>query len=91
MERLPATVSAYKRTPQFDESSVPKGLLRNHSTKAGVWGQIVVASGTLIYRIFEPEHEEHQLGPGCEGVISPESPHEVELCGPVSFHVQFFR
>ena len=42
MKRLPAEVVPYKRTPVFEQHSVPAGLLKRHSTKAGVWGKIVV-------------------------------------------------
>ena len=42
MKQLPATVAAYKRTPEFDEHTVPLRLLNEHSTKESVWGKIVV-------------------------------------------------
>ena len=35
--------------------------------------------------------EEHVLGPGVEGVVEPEVPHEVEPLGPVRFFVEFLR
>ena len=47
MKELPATVTAYQRTNLFTEDSVPSGLLKNHSTKEGVWGLIQVEEGQL--------------------------------------------
>ena len=91
MKQLPDDVVAYRRTPKFTETSVPAGLLRRHSTKAGVWGLIRVESGTLRYRILEPEIEEHELTPDAPGVVEPEVPHEVEPLGAVQFHVEFHR
>lgn len=39
MKALPTHVVSYKRTPEFTEDLVPKGLLQGHSTKANVWGK----------------------------------------------------
>ena len=91
MRKLPWSAVAYQRTAEFDEGSVPAGLTRAHTTKAGVWGRIAVSEGRLRYRILEPELEEHLLTPGSFGVVEPEVPHEVEPDGPVRFHVEFLR
>ena len=91
MESLPASVTPYRRTPEFTETTIPAAMRRSHSTKAGVWGRIRVLEGLLIYRILEPALEEIELHPGCEGVIAPESQHEVEPRGPVRFFVEFLR
>ncbi|MDG1688774.1 MAG: DUF1971 domain-containing protein [Gammaproteobacteria bacterium] len=37
MKLLPDNVTSCKKTSEFDEISVPKGLLKSHCTKAGVW------------------------------------------------------
>lgn len=42
MKELPKNVAPYKRTPSFTETTVPKGLLNNHSTVEGAWAMIVV-------------------------------------------------
>ena len=91
MKSLPPDVRAYQRTKEFDESSVPAGLTRKHTTKAGVWGRICVLEGSLAYRILEPETEEQLLAPGHDGVVEPEVPHEVEPRGSVRFYVEFLR
>ena len=91
MKDLPDGVEAYKRTPDFTESTVPAGLLRSHHTKPGVWGVIRVLEGELLYRILEPGVEEHVLAPGVDGIVEPEVAHEVEPRGPVRFYVEFRR
>ncbi len=91
MERLPQDVREYRRTAEFDEASVPKGLLRSHTTKAGVWGEIRVLEGHLHYRVLGPEPEALRLGPGDVGIVAPQVPHEVEPDGPVRFYVAFLR
>ncbi|NND69704.1 MAG: DUF1971 domain-containing protein [Halioglobus sp.] len=91
MKALPPELSKYKQTPEFDETSVPAGLLKAHQTKAGTWGKIVVLSGSLRYRILEPEVEEVVLSAGHYGVVEPTVLHEVAPIGEVSFYVEFYR
>lgn len=91
MKALPDHVVAYKRTPEFTESSVPNGLLHSHNTKAGVWGRIVVLDGELTYRILEPVQEELLLGAGDCGIVEPMVKHEVKPQGRVRFYVEFYR
>ena len=91
MKAIPHNVVAYQRTKEFDEATVPAGLLRSHTTKAGTWGRICVLEGALTYRILGPELETHTLVPEHDGVVEPEVPHEVETDGRVRFFVEFLR
>ena len=91
MKTLPADVRPYQRTPEFTEATVPAGLLREHTTKAGTWGKIVVLEGRLRYRILAPEPTEVLLSPERFGVVEPQVPHEVAPEGPVRFYVEFHR
>jgi tellurite resistance-related uncharacterized protein len=93
-DELPPGLEAYRRTPEFSEVSVPKGLLQEHSTKAGVWGLIRVVEGQLLYRITDHRRvsTERLLGAGdAPGVVEPEILHRVEPKGRVRFFVEFFR
>lgn len=91
MKQLPESVIAYKRTPEFDENSVPNGLLKSHQTKDGVWGKIVVLDGRLQYTILEPEQEVVLLDADNHGVVEPTVLHEVKPVGKVKFYVEFYR
>ena len=91
MKTLPDGLEMYKCTPEFDEGSVPAGLLKAHQTKAGTWGKIVIKSGKLSYRILEPELEELVLTPEDHGVVEPTIFHEVAPVGAVRFCVEFYR
>jgi tellurite resistance-related uncharacterized protein len=82
---------AYRRTPEFSESTIPAALRRHHATKAGVWARIHVIEGSLRYRILEPAGSEYILTPERPGVVEPEVPHEVEAIGGVRFYVEFLR
>lgn len=91
MKVLPSTVSPYRQTPEFDENSVPAGLLKSHSTKMGVWGKIIVLDGKLLYRILEPDIEEIMLTPETSGVVEPTVKHEVVPVQSVRFYVEFYQ
>lgn len=54
MPVLPARVQVYKRTADFTEQTIPAGLLKDHTTKPGVWARIVVSAGELEYSFGEP-------------------------------------
>ncbi len=88
MDALPNGLEPYRRTPLFDQDSLPAGLRREHRTKAGVWALIHVVEGRLLYRILAPR-EECVLSPGTPGIVAPEQPHEVEPLGAVRFFVEF--
>ncbi|HEX8668048.1 MAG TPA: DUF1971 domain-containing protein [Allosphingosinicella sp.] len=53
---------AYKVTAVFDEETLPAGLRRVHSTKAGTWGLIRVLEGRLRLA-FPDTGEAFQLSP----------------------------
>jgi truncated hemoglobin YjbI/tellurite resistance-related uncharacterized protein len=83
----PATPRPYKSTPIFDELSLPAGLRRQHSTKAGVWGLIRVLEGRLLY---DCDGDTRELRAGDEQVIEPQQPHSVEPLGAMRMQVDFF-
>ena len=86
---LPPGLTAYKRTPVFDQDSLPAGLRRSHRTKTGVWGLIHVIEGRLHYRTFDPASET-DLTPRKPGVVRPGQLHEVQPLGPVRMFVEFY-
>ena len=88
MPSLPEGLAEYKCTKTLDEHSAPKGLLRNHSTKAGTWGRIVVQEGLLRYAIGE---QSWILRPGVVGIVAPTLEHSVTPLGPVRFAVHFLK
>ncbi len=91
MKVMPVGAKAYKKTPEFTEGTVPKGLLADHQTKQGVWGNIVVLEGVLEYTILEPEREVIQLSPEHCGVVEPAVLHYITPRGAVRFYVEFYR
>ncbi|WP_127718256.1 DUF1971 domain-containing protein [Halobacteriovorax sp. HLS] len=91
MKELPKNVTVYKRTPDFNEETVPAGLLKAHTTKEGSWGKICVTKGKLLYTIEAEPLESIELTPEIFGVVEPQVPHHVELLGEAEFHVEFLK
>lgn len=87
----PDGLVAYKRTAEFTEATVPAGLLRDHTTRAGVWAEIRVLEGRLWYRVEGMGGREFALDADTPGVVLPEVAHRVEPDGPVRFYVEFYR
>ena len=87
----PAQAVRYKSTPVFTELTVPKALLKKHSTKAGVWGRIRVLDGRLLYEILEPKIQTFTLDKDSTAYIVPEVPHRVEKIRNVIFQVDFLK
>ena len=91
---LPESMKHDRTTARWDEASIPRALLRNHSVAPGVWGRLSVFDGTVRFRFDDG------LGGGPEGdgvvpagghqLIPPERPHRLEVIGPVELAVEFY-
>lgn len=84
----PDTLTVKRRSPDFDQDTIPAALRRSHSTKEGTWAVLHILEGQLIFRDLEAGTE-RILGVGAHRVIYPQVEHEVELAGPVRFYVEF--
>jgi tellurite resistance-related uncharacterized protein len=80
----------YKTTPVFDDSTLPAGLRRVHSTKEGVWGLVRIVEGRLRLS-FPDSGRELLLTPDSPGLIEPCEPHFVEPLSPFRMRVEFYR
>ena len=87
----PDGLVAYRRTREFDETTIPAGLRSEHATKRGTWARIHVLSGTLRYRVGAPVHGSYRIDSAATAIVVPEVPHRVEPEGPVRFFVEFSR
>jgi len=82
---------AYRRTPEFDEQTLPAGLKREHATKPGVWGRIHVVAGVLRYTVSAPVCRSFRLAAPASGIVVPDVPHRVAPEGAARFFVEFWR
>lgn len=87
----PDGLETYRRTPEFDEATIPDGLRSDHATKRGVWGRIRVVEGGLRYHVDAPIHRSLRVAPNSGAVIVPEVRHRVEPDGAVRFFIEFAR
>lgn len=96
MPQLPSDVVKYSQVPKapktFTVTTIPKGILKEHTTKSGTWGIINVMKGSLEYQINEPTIRKFELTAPSRGVIIPMVHHQVKpLTDDVEFIVEFYR
>ncbi len=91
IDRLPDGLRLVRSTPTFDESTVPAGLLAAHRVADGVWGLLVVESGSLSFEFDDDPDGGRVLGAGDRQVIPPARSHHLVVDSPVRFHVEFHR
>ena len=87
---LPDSFIAYKKTPVFTEESLPGALRKDHATRVGVWGKIIVAEGKLRYRVPALQAD-MELSQDKIGIVVPEVLHNVEPLGTIRFFVEFYK
>jgi len=87
---FPDGLMAYKKTPVFNQETIPKGFRRAHSTKRGVWALITVLSGRVRYVVDYLEGSSTDLDQHTNGVISPQMEHHLVVIGNVELYVEFF-
>jgi tellurite resistance-related uncharacterized protein len=66
-------------------------LLKSHTTKESVWGEIVVVAGRVLYVIESEEDASFVLRLGVTGTIAPLVPHHVEPEEDARFFVRFLH
>lgn len=89
MDDLLSTLEKYSESPLFTQDTVPEALKRDHQTKQGVWGRIVVSSGGLRY--LREDRPAQILNSSETAMIYPQEPHSVAPIGDVTFKVEFYR
>jgi len=89
--QIPTGYELARTTPTFDNDTVPAGLLSAHRVADGVWGRLVVETGSLRF-VFEdqPDTPVHAAAGG-HVIIPPARPHHLELDEPATFAIEFYR
>lgn len=95
MQNIPENFIHYKSTEIFEKTSVPKMFLHQHNTRVGVYGKIMVISGTLKFYGFTQRRgdveQEILIDTGDFAISPPEYWHKVEfLTDETSFRVDFY-
>lgn len=94
-QRIPADWTIQRSTPFFTKENVPAALLSHHNTAAGVFGQICVMEGEVIYYGFaDSESTEPELklviSAGQFATSPPQYWHRVELSDDAQFNINFW-
>jgi tellurite resistance-related uncharacterized protein len=87
---FPLGLRLLESSPEWDELSVPPGLLRAHRIPARRWGRLEVRHGRLGFTAATRPVIDAVLGPNSVQAIPPQVEHHVELLGPVGFSIGFF-
>ena len=90
-QQLPDGLELQRTTPTFDETSTPRGLRAAHAVADGVWGRLIVESGSLGFVFEDTLDEVRTVTAGQRQVIPPARRHHVVIDGPVRFAVEFHR
>lgn len=90
-EQLPDGLVLQRTTPTFNEKSTPRGLRAAHTVADGVWGRLVVESGSIGFVFEDTPDDVRILAAGEQQIIPPARPHHVVIDGPVQFAVEFHR
>jgi tellurite methyltransferase len=87
---MPNGLRLVRRSAEWDEHTMPKGLRRAHQIAAGTWGRIVVHDGHLRFAARTEPEMVTVLSAGSTQAIPPEVEHEIEPLAGVRFSIDFF-
>ena len=91
---LPEAALAARRTPSWDERSMPERLRDDHRLGPTTWGEVVVEEGDLVLSaptIGQPPPLERKLVAGERAAVPPGVPHRVVPLGAVRFHLELYQ
>ena len=78
-----------RTTPEFDERSLPQALRSSHKVATGVWGNLIVRSGSIDF-VFDDDGRRRTLAAGEAQPIPPERVHHLDVIGPVALVIEFY-
>ncbi len=83
-------LAPYGSSPIFDEISLPAALRNRHNTKDGTWGLLRVLEGEVELVFIDPPSRQ-LVTVDNPAPIPPQSPHFVNLVGPMKMQVEFYH
>jgi len=84
---LPQGLLVVCSSPEWDEQTMPVGLLRSHRIENGMWGRLSVSQGELQYTARREPALDVVLGSGAVQAIPPEVKHDIRPLGQVRFSI----
>lgn len=86
---IPEDLRLVRSSPQWDERTVPAGLLRSHRLAEGTWGRIKLTHGRLRFHAGTQPRYERVIDSDDHQGVPPGVGHWVEPLGPVRFSIDF--
>ena len=86
---LPDGLRRVRSSPEWNEHTIPAGLLRTHRVASGTWGRIVVRDGRLWFTASTAPALHVIVGAGAFQAIPPDVDHRVGPLGSVRFCIDF--
>jgi tellurite resistance-related uncharacterized protein len=74
-----------------DVPDLPAGLLRAHRIADGIWGRLVVHTGTVTFVFDDEPNQPIAVSAGASVVIPPRRQHHLEPNEPATFAIEFHR
>ena len=87
---LPPGLVPCGSTRTFTRETLPAGLLRDHSLRAGRWGLLQLLEGTVTFVDQERELEIELSAPATH-LIAPQALHHLKVAGPFACRIEFFE
>lgn len=86
---LPDGLIMARTAGPFDASTLPSGLLKEHTVAVGTWGYLRVIEGTIVFSLQTDPPLVKQLRCGDRQAIPPGLRHALTLDGPVLVALDF--
>lgn len=89
---LPASAKPYRKIGPFDAATLPAGLLTEHRLKEAVWGKVEILDGSVDF-VWDDGRQDnrHTLKKGDTQLVTPTTPHHLEVAGPVQLTIEFWN
>ena len=89
--QIPTGFELARTTTTFDNDTVPAGLLSAHRVADGVWGRLVVHTGSVNFMFEDQPESPIPVAASEHMIIPPARPHHLELDEPATFAIEFYR
>lgn len=86
---FPECLHLVRSSPEWNEHTIPPGLLRAHHLASGTWGRVVVREGRLRFVASTEPPIDVVLEVGSSQAIPPDLEHHVTPIGTVRFIIDF--
>ena len=88
--KIPENFKVYKKTPLYDQDSIPNELSMMHETGDGIWEKLIVVFGSVDYVDCETG-KVTKASPVRSVSVEPHHMHSLHVTGPVELYVEYYK